>query len=75
MADLSPHYRHWGTFREEERLLLNDRNSMLVTQNLCGILSEELIGRRSSFIVLAIVYEWQTEDKRPQRSNVNAMNL
>ena len=24
---------------------------------------------------LAIVYEWQTKDKRPQRSNVNAKNL
>ena len=46
-----------------------------MTQNLSGIRSEELIGRRSSFIVLAIVYEWQTKDKRPQRSNVNAMNL
>ena len=31
--------------------------------------------RWSSYIVLAIVYEWQTKDKRPQRSNVNAMNL
>ena len=36
---------------------------------------KELIGRRSSYIVLAIVYEWQTKDKRPQRSNVNAKNL
>ena len=35
-----------------------------MTQNLSGILSEALIGRRSSFIVLAIVYEWQTKDKR-----------
>ena len=40
-----------------------------------GIRSEALIGRRSSYVVLAIVYEWQTEDKRPQRSNVNAKNL
>ena len=39
------------------------------------IRSQALIGRRSSYIVLAIVYEWQTKDKRPQRSNVNAMNL
>ena len=31
----------------------------------------KLIGRRSSYIVLAIVYEWQTKDKKPQRSNVN----
>ena len=34
-----------------------------------------LIGQRSSYIVLAIVYEWQTKDKRPQRSNVNVRNL
>ena len=33
------------------------------------------IGRRSSYIVLVIVYEWQTKDKRPQKSNVNAKNL
>ena len=39
------------------------------------IWSEALIGRRSSFIVLAIVYEWQIKDKRRQRSNVNTMNL
>ena len=31
--------------------------------------------RRSSSIVLAIVYEWQTTIKRLQRSNVNAMDL
>ena len=30
--------------------------------------------RRSSYIVLAIVYRWQTKDKRPQRSNANSMN-
>ena len=46
-----------------------------MTYNLYGIRSEELIGRRSSYIVLAIVYEWQTKDKRPQRSNVNTKNL
>ena len=69
-------HRCWGTFREEERLRLSNRNSILMTQNLCGIRSEALyIGRRSSFVVLAIVYEWQTKDKRPQRSNVNTMNL
>ena len=45
------------TSRKEERLRLSDRNSILMTQNLCGILSEALIGQRSSFIVLAIVYE------------------
>ena len=50
-------HRRWGTFREEERLRLSDRNSILMTQNLSGIRSEELIGRQSSFIVLAIVYE------------------
>ena len=68
-------HRHWGTFREEERVWLSDQNSILMTQNLSGIRSEALIGRRSRFIVLAIVYKWQTKDKRPQRSNVNAMNL
>ena len=31
--------------------------TQLMTQNLSGIRSEALIGRRSSFIVLAIVYE------------------
>ena len=67
--------RRWGTFHEEERLRLSNRNSILMTQNLSGIRSEALIGRWSSFIVLAIVYEWETKDKRPQRSNVNAMNL
>ena len=68
-------HRRKGTFSQEERLGLIDRNSILMTQNLSGIRSEALIGRRSSFIVLAIVYEWQTKDKRPQRSNVNAKNL
>ena len=68
-------HRGWETFREEESLRLSDRNSILMTQNLSGIRSEALIGRRSSYIVLAIVYEWQTKDKRPQRSNVNAKNL
>ena len=66
-ADVSP--------REEERLRLSDRNSILMTQNLSGIRSEALICRRSGFTVLAIVYEWQTKDKRPQRSNVKALNL
>ena len=56
-------HRRWGTFREEERLRLSDRKSILMMQNLSGIQSEALIGRRSSFIVLAIVYEWQTKDK------------
>ena len=32
-------------------------------------------GQKSSYIVLVIVYEWQTKDKRPQRSNVNEKNL
>ena len=34
-----------------------------------------LLRWQSSCIVLANVYEWQTKDKRPQRSNVNAMYL
>ena len=46
-----------------------------MTQNLSGIWSEALIGRQSSYIVLTIVYEWQTKDKRPQRSNVKTKKL
>ena len=38
------------------------------------ICPEALIGRRSSYIVLPIVYEWQTKDKRPQRPSVNVIN-
>ena len=41
----------------EKRLRLSDRNSILMTQTLSGIRSEALIGRRSSFIDLAVVYE------------------
>ena len=47
----------------------------LHTDDVFGIWSGALIGRRSSYIVLAIVYEWQTKDRRPQRSKVSAMNL
>ena len=68
-------HRCWATFREEERLWLSERNSILMTQNLSRIWSEELIGQRSSVTVSTIVYEWQTKDKRRQRSNVNVMNL
>ena len=53
-------------FRAEERLRLSDKNSILMTWNLSGIRSEELIGRRSSYIVLAIVYEWQTKGHKGQ---------
>ena len=56
----------WGTFREEERLRLSDRNSILITQNLSGIQSEALIGRQSRFIVIAIVYKWQTKGRKGQ---------
>ena len=59
-----------GTFRLEGRLPLSKRNSIL-----SEIWSGALIGRRSSYIVLAIVYERPTNEKRSQRSNVNAMNL
>ena len=67
--------RPWGRFAQRERLRLSDKNSILMTKDLSGIRSEALIGQRSSYIVLPIVYEWQTKDKRLQRSNVNAMNL
>ena len=63
------------TFRHEERLRLSDRNSVLMMYNLSGIWSGALIGGRSSYIVLPTVSELQTKDKRPQRSNVNVMNL
>ena len=59
-----------GTFRLGGRLPLSKRNSIP-----SGIWSGALIGRHSSYIVLAIVYERQTNEKRSQRSNVNAMNL
>ena len=74
-ADVSPRSSPLRDVSQGERLRLSDRNSILMTQNLSGIQSEALIGRRRSFIVLAIVYEWKTKGKRPQRSNVNAMNL
>ena len=60
-------HRRWEMFREEERLRLSDRNSILTTKNLSKIRSEALIGRWSNFIVLAIVYKWQTKDKRLQK--------
>ena len=53
----------WRKFRKEDSLWLSDRNSILMKQNLSGIRSEGLIGRQSSFTVLAIVYKWQTKDK------------
>ena len=56
-TSVSPRSSPLGTFRVEERLRLSDRNSILMTQNLSGIWSEALIGRQSSYIVLAIVYE------------------
>ena len=43
--------------------------------NLSGICLGVLIGRHSSYIVLAIVYEGQTKGKRSHGSNVNAMDL
>ena len=42
---------------------------------LSKIWSGALIGWRGSYIVLAIVYEWQTKEKSPQRSNINVINL
>ena len=42
---------------------------------MSGMWSGAPISRRSSYIVVAIVYKRQTKDKRPQRSNVNARNL
>ena len=51
------------------------RQKFHTDDNLSGIRSEALIGRRSSYIVLVIVYEWQTKGKRPQRSNINKESL
>ena len=50
-----------GTFRLEGRLPLSKRNFIL-----SEIWSGALVGRRSSYIVLAIVYERQTNEKRPK---------
>ena len=40
-----------------QAMRLSGKNAILMTSNLSGIGSEALIGRRSSYIVLAIVYE------------------
>ena len=69
-ADVSPRSSPLRDILQGERLWLSDRNSTLMMQNLSGIRSEALIGWRSSFIVLAIVYKRQTKDKRQQRANV-----
>ena len=45
------------------------------TDDVKSVRNPTLIGQQASYIVLAIVYEWQTKDKRLQRSNVNMMNL
>ena len=54
-VDVSPRSLPLREVSRGERARLSDRNSILMTQNLSGIRSEALIGRRSSFIVLAIV--------------------
>ena len=59
----------WGTSATQWQKFHTD------DQNLSAIWSEALIGQQSSYIVLAIVYEWQTKDKRPHRSNVNTKSL
>ena len=55
--------------QQEGHLRLSDRIFM------SGIWLRALIGRHSSYIVLAIVEERQTKDKRSQTLNVNAMSL
>ena len=60
---------HWGASATQWQKFHTD------DQDLSAIWSEALIGRRSSYIVLAIVYDWQTKDKRPHRSNVNTKSL
>ena len=62
-------WEHWRRFARRNVCDSVTEISILMMQNLSRIWSEAPIGRRSSFIVLAIVYEWQTKDKRPQRSN------
>ena len=53
---ISLHSSPLGTFHQEGRLHLSNRNSMLMMENLSGNWSGVLIGQRSSYIVLAIVY-------------------
>ena len=72
MVDVSPHSSQLRNFlrggtsaTQQQKFYTDDAKSV----------RNPLIGRWSSFIVLAIVYEWQTKDNRPQRSNVNVVNL
>ena len=62
-ADFLLAHRRWETFREEKSLRLSDRNSILMTQNLSGIRSEALIGRRSAS-------SWTVPQRRWARRNV-----
>ena len=64
-----------GSFYQEGPQRLGDRNSILMMENLFRIWSGDLIGWHSSYIVLAIVLDWQTQDKHSQSPNVNTMNL
>lgn len=63
-----------GMFRRE-RCLCRQGKFSADDVKLSGIWSGALIGWRGSYIVLAIVYEWQTKEKSPQRSNINVINL
>ena len=56
MADVSPHSSPLMDVSRGGTSATQRQKSILMTQNLSGIQSEVLIGRRSSFIVLAIVY-------------------
>ena len=51
------------------------RRQKFHTDDVKSVQSEALIGGRSTYIVLAIVYDWQTKHKRPRRWNVNETNL
>ena len=51
---------------KETRLLLSNRNSTQMMQNLSGIWSRALVGQctRSSYIVFAIIILWMTEKRQ-----------
>ena len=64
-----------GNVSRGEKLRLSEKFHTDDVKYLFGIQSEELIGWWSSYIVFAIVYEWQAKDKRPQKSNVSVKDL
>ena len=74
-TSVSPRYSPLGTFRAEERLRLRARQKFHAN-DVKSVRTEALIGRRSSYIVLAIVCMRMT-DKRQKATKVkcNTKNL